>query len=55
MMTTFTTHFLESKEERLQSGAGIEGAFYSVLDVQDSFSLKYEKKFKTTDQVGFAA
>ena len=54
-VNTFTTHFLESKEERFQSGPSIEGAFYSVLDVKNNFNFKYQEKFNTTDQVGFAA
>jgi len=52
---TFTTHFLESKTERAQSGSSITGAFYSAVNAEDSFVNKYADKFKTTDQVGFAA
>jgi ABC-type branched-subunit amino acid transport system substrate-binding protein len=52
---TFTTHFLESKTERAQSGSSITGAFYSAVNAEDSFVNKYNDKFKATDQVGFAA
>ena len=53
-ITTFGTDFFESKPEIEASNGLMNGIVFANMDVSDEFIIKYNNKFKTNSQLGYA-